>query len=452
MILTAQQIAQILGASVAAGDASVQATAGVSTDTRNLPSSCIFIALRGNSFDANTFAPQALKQGATIAIVENWTGSLPPATAVIIVPDTLLALQHLAAWWRTQLSDTFIIALTGSNGKTSTKDFTRAALAETLSSYATIGNLNNHIGLPLTVLQTSVTHRAAVYKMGMNHPGEIAHLAAIARPHSAIITNIGTSHIEHLGSRENIAREKACVASTLTDDQCLFVPHDCDFLDIVRSLTQARIITTGGPNDEIRAEDICESADGMTFILIIHGEKIAASLPVAGRHMVANALLAAAAAHHAGVPAHAIARGLAQATLTSGRLRRYICREVTVIDDTYNANPESMIAGLETLANMPLPEGARRFAILGRMGEQGDFLADGCKRVGQAATRLGIHTITIGPDTLAIHQSATGSQYFPDQATAAAALQTQFHANDALLFKGSRSARMEQLMHALFPE
>ena len=162
MILTAQQIAQILGASVAAGDASVQATAGVSTDTRNLPSSCIFIALRGNSFDANTFAPQALKQGATIAIVENWTGSLPPATAVIIVPDTLLALQHLAAWWRTQLSDTFIIALTGSNGKTSTKDFTRAALAETLSSYATIGNLNNHIGLPLTVLQTSVTHRAAV--------------------------------------------------------------------------------------------------------------------------------------------------------------------------------------------------------------------------------------------------------------------------------------------------
>jgi UDP-N-acetylmuramoyl-tripeptide--D-alanyl-D-alanine ligase len=452
MILTAQQIAQILGTTVAAGDASAQATAGVSTDTRNLPNSCIFIALRGASFDANTFAPQALEQGAAIAIVENWTGSAPAATAVIIVPDTLLALQNLAAWWRTQLDETFIIGLTGSNGKTSTKDLTRAALAEAYPTYATIGNLNNHIGLPLTVLQTTAAHRAAVYEMGMNHPGEIAPLAAIARPHCAIITNIGTSHIEHMGRRENIAREKACVASTLTEAQCLFVPHDCDFLDIIRTLTPARIITTGGASDDIRAEDICETADGMTFTLDIHGEKIPASLSVAGRHMVANALLAAAAAHLAGVPAHAIARGLAHATLTSGRLRRYICRDVTVIDDTYNANPESMIAGLETLAHMPLPDGAKRFAVLGRMGEQGDFLADGCKRVGQAATRLGIHTITIGADTLPIHQAAPGSQYFPDQATAAAALLTQFHAHDAVLFKGSRSARMEQLMHSLFPE
>lgn len=452
MTLNAQQLASILGTNVAAGESSVVASAGVSTDTRNLPSGCIFIALKGENYDANDFALQALEKGASIAIVSRWEYPTPAHAAVIVVSDPLLALQALATWWRAQLHEILIIALTGSNGKTSTKDITRSIFAEAFPVHATRGNLNNHIGLPLTILETTTAHRAAVYEMGMNHAGEIAPLAAIAKPHCAIITNVGTAHIEFLGSRENIAREKAAVASTLRADQPLFVPHDCDFLDIIRSEVAATIITTGGPNDSIRATEISATADGMNFMLHIHGETFPVMLPVAGHHMVANALLATAAAHHAGLSNEMIARGLSRVTLTSGRLRRFVSNDVIVIDDTYNANPESMIAGIHTLASMPIAEGARRIAVLGQMGEQGTFLADGCRRVGETASQLGIHVIAIGPDAYAIHQAALDSEYFPDQESAAAALTDRFQPHDAVLFKGSRTARMERLMKKLFPE
>ena len=207
--LTAQQVASIIDASLVDGDRDALICGGVCTDTRQLREGSLFVALSGENFDGNAFAHQALQLGATAVVVSSWDGGKPPKGAVILVENPLGALQKLASWWRAQLS-LRVIGLTGSNGKTSTKDMTAAVLSQKFSTLATKGNLNNHIGLPLTVLSTCEDHQAAVYEMGMNHPGEIAPLAAIAKPQITIITNIGWDHMNLLGdSLEKIAFEKA---------------------------------------------------------------------------------------------------------------------------------------------------------------------------------------------------------------------------------------------------
>ncbi len=447
--LTAQLLTALLGATLVAGDAAAMVHAGVCTDTRKLVPGCVFFALKGENFDANSFAAQALQQGAAVVVVSKWDGADTRNGAVLVVEDPLLSLQQLASWWRTQL-DLHVIGLTGSNGKTSTKDFTAAVLSQKFSTKATRGNLNNHIGLPLTVLETTLQHQAAVYEMGMNHPGEIAPLAAIARPQIAIITNIGSSHIEFMGSREGIAREKAAIAHNLTEEETLIVPHDCDFLPLIRSLTQAQVMTTGGENDAVKASTIREENGGMKFLLEIGQHSASVDLPVSGRHMVANALLAAAAGHLCGLSADEIARGLSEATLSSGRLRRFVSRGITVFDDTYNANPESMIAGLETLAREST--NGKRYAVLGRMGELGAHAAEGGQRVGECAARLPVITITVGDEADLISRHA-GPQalHFADREKAAVYLNEHLQAGDVVLFKGSRTAAMEQVMKQIFP-
>lgn len=449
--LTAAQLAHILGAPLVAGDAEALAHAGVCTDTRKLVPGCVFFALRGENFDANAFAPQALAQGAAVVIVSDWNGETTQG-AVILVPDTLLALQKLASWWRDQLR-IHVVALTGSNGKTSTKDFTASVLSQKFPTCATRGNLNNHIGLPLTVLETTLEHAAAVYEMGMNHPGEIAPLAAIGKPGIAIITNVGSSHIEFMGSREGIAREKAAIAEKLTAEQTLIIPHNCDFLDLIRTLTKASIFTTGGAEDAVRAENIREEDGCACFDLLIIGQApVAVRLPVAGHHMVANALLAAAAGHLLGVSSEKIATGLSQATLTSGRLRRFVSQGVTVFDDTYNANPESMIAGLETLAQFSVSSHNKRYAVLGRMAELGDHAAEGARRVGEKAASLDLQLITAGDGADAIHQHAgPNARHFATREEAATYLQSIISPGDAVLFKGSRTSAMELVMKLVFP-
>lgn len=452
--ILAHELAEIIGAAMVTGDAHACVDAGVCTDTRRLTPGCVFFALKGENFDGNAYAFGALEQGASVAVVSDWplaTASCPAAAAVLLVPDTLVALQQLAHWWRSQLS-LHVIGLTGSNGKTSTKDFTAAVLREKYSTHATRGNLNNHIGLPLTVLETRADHQAAVYEMGMNHAGEIAPLAAIARPQIAIITNIGSSHIEFLGSRENIAREKASIAAKLTADDVLILPHDCDFMELIVSLTQARIFTTGGAQDAVKASQLSEQTGGTKFLLEIGEQQAWVNLPVPGRHMVANALLAAAAGHLCGLSAEEIARGLEQASLTSGRLRRFTSKGMVVIDDTYNANPESMMAALQTLASEPVADGARRFAVLGRMGELGEHAAEGGRRVGACAAQLPLELITVGEEAdLISSHGGEKARHFATQEQAVAALSSELRSGDVVLFKGSRSARMEQVMHQIFP-
>jgi UDP-N-acetylmuramoyl-tripeptide--D-alanyl-D-alanine ligase len=448
--LSAIQIAEILGAPVAAGDAQTRVDGGVSTDTRKLPAGSVFFALRGENFDGDAFAPAALAAGAAVVVVHRWESAPPPATAVIVVPDTLLALQMLALWWRRQL-DIPVVGITGSNGKTSTKDFTAAVLSRRFNVSATRGNLNNHIGVPLTVLATTAEHSAAVWEMGMNHAGELAPLCEISRPKYGIITNIGTAHIEFLGSREAIAEEKGTLARALPQDGILFLPATCDFHEYFRQRTHASIVSVGNGRGVVRSENIRFEAEGTRFSLAIDGcQPAEVWLPVPGRHMVTNALLAAAVGWKLGLSPEEIAEGLAGSALTSGRLRRFESRGVTVIDDSYNANPESMAAAIETLAETPVATGARRIIVLGRMGELGPHAPAAHEETGRLAASRGLMLLAVGEGARGIATGAGDAPYFSDLDEAAAWLAHEVKAGDLVLFKGSRAAAVERVMNAVF--
>ncbi|MES2921576.1 MAG: UDP-N-acetylmuramoyl-tripeptide--D-alanyl-D-alanine ligase [Verrucomicrobiota bacterium] len=449
--LSAQQLADILGVPIAAGRGDAIISGGVSTDTRKLPQGSAFFALRGENFNGDTFAAKALADGAAVAIVQNWEGEAPPNTAVLAVPDTLLALQRLAVWWRKQL-DIPVVAVTGSNGKTSTKDFTAAVLSRKFNVSATKGNLNNHIGVPLTVLATTPEHTAAVWEMGMNHSGEIAPLCEIARPKYGIITNIGTAHIEFMGTREAIADEKGMLARALPADGILFIPATCEFRDYLRQRTKAHLTAVGNGRGLVRAENLRYDIDGTSFTLVIEGEEPAeVTLTVPGRHMVTNALLAAGVGWRLGISPAEIAAGLSSAKLTGGRLGHYDCRGATVIDDTYNANPESMAAAIETLADTPVSNGARRIIVLGRMGELGPHAPAAHLRTGALAAERHLTVIAVGEGSEGIAEGANNAPHFPDLDQAAKWLAREVKPGDVVLFKGSRSATVERVMNAAFP-
>jgi UDP-N-acetylmuramoyl-tripeptide--D-alanyl-D-alanine ligase len=449
--ISATQLSEILGVPLAAGDGDVLVTGGVSTDTRKLPQGSAFFALRGENFNGDAFAAKALAGGASVAVVQHWEGEVPEGAAVIVVSDTLLALQRLACWWRRQL-DIPVVGITGSNGKTSTKDFTSAVLSRKFNVSATLGNLNNHIGVPLTVLATTEDHTAAVWEMGMNHSGEIAPLCEIARPKYGIITNIGTAHIEFLKTREAIAEEKGMLARALPADGILYLPATCEFRDYLRQRTKASMIAVGNGRGVVRAEKLRFGTDGTAFTLVIEGEDaVEVTLPVPGRHMVTNALLAAAAGWKLGIPPVEIAAGLSGSALTGGRLGRYEYRGTTVIDDTYNANPESMAAAIETLADTPVFNGARRIIVLGRMGELGEHAPAAHRRTGALAAERNLTVIAVGEGSEGIAEGANHSPHFPDLGQAAEWLAREVKPGDVVLFKGSRTATVERVMNAAFP-
>jgi UDP-N-acetylmuramoyl-tripeptide--D-alanyl-D-alanine ligase len=449
--LVAEQIAVILGVSIAAGNPEACATGEVSTDSRKLRAGCVFFALRGENFDGDKFAAAALSAGAAVAVVQRWAGEVPVNCAVIVVPDTLLALQRLACWWRKQL-DIPVIAITGSNGKTSTKDFTTSVLAQNFKVASTQGNLNNHIGVPLTVLATTESDEVAVWEMGMNHSGEIAPLCEIARPKYGIITNIGSAHIEFLGTREAIAEEKGMLGRALPTDGTLFLPATCEYFDYLRQRTRAGMIAVGNGRGLVRAENLRCEKNETYFTLVIEGSDNAeVILHVAGRHMVTNALLAAGVGWKLGMSSAAIAKGLSRATLNGGRLGRYESGGITVIDDTYNANPESMASAIETLAEMPVAADAQRIIVLGRMGELGVHAAAAHLQVGELAFRHKLSVIAVGEGAEGIAEGAHHCPFFKDFATAAEWLQGEVKPGDVVLFKGSRTATIERVMHAVFP-
>ncbi|MGD9417881.1 MAG: UDP-N-acetylmuramoyl-tripeptide--D-alanyl-D-alanine ligase [Verrucomicrobiota bacterium JB025] len=451
--LTANQIAEILGVSVSAGDSNAQVIGGVCSDTRTLVDGSLFIALRGENFDGDKFAAAAFEAGAAVVVVHCWQGEVPAGKAVIEVADTLLALQKIASWWRQQLTLP-VVAITGSNGKTSTKDFTAAVLAKKFNVSATRGNLNNHIGVPLSILATTEEHTAAVWEMGMNHAGEIAPLCAIARPKFGIITNIGTAHIEFLGSRDVIAEEKTTLAKALPEDGALFIAATCDYHDYMRDRTRAALVPVGNGRGLVRAEEIQFGGEGSRFNLVI-GEEDCRSCPVElqvpGRHMVTNALLAAAVGWKLGISCEDIAAALSEARLTGGRLQRYESKGVTVIDDTYNANPESMAAAIDTLADTPVVNGARRFAVLGMMGELGSHGPAAHRRTGELAVARKLRLVAVGKGAEEIAGGGDGAPYFSDYEEAANWLAAEVKPGDVVLFKGSRSAAVERVMNCAFP-
>lgn len=452
--LTAHGICNAIGGQLVSGPFERAASGGVCTDSRALPPHAVFFALGGEKFDGNRFAPEASRTAAAVVASRAEPG-MDPSCAVILVDDTLAALQKLASWWRSNLNLT-VVGLTGSNGKTSTKDLTASVLSQRFRTIVTEGNLNNHIGVPLSILKAEAADEMAVWEMGMNHPGELAPLCAMTRPHIGIITSIGTSHIEYLGSRDNIAREKCTVAECLPENGHMIFPADCGYADMIRQSTRAACIDCGIDTGMVRAENLVSTEDGTRFTLSIPDfcrEEV--ELPVHGRHMVTNALLAAAAGWVAGLAKEQIAAGLNRAKLTGGRLHCKQVNGILVVDDTYNANPDSMQAALRTVADIPCT--GRRFAVLGRMGELGTFSAEGHALVGHTAEQLHFdYVVSVGTDAAMITDaipagSATEALYLATPEEAADWLRTHVAPGDVVLFKGSRAARMEQVMNLTFP-
>jgi UDP-N-acetylmuramoyl-tripeptide--D-alanyl-D-alanine ligase len=447
--LSILQIAELSGAKLEAGDGNVSVSK-VSTDSRTVKRGELFVPLRGENFDGHEFVSAAAKTGAAGAIVDlAWRGKVPKDFALLRAEDTLIAYQNLAANYRKSLP-LKVLAITGSNGKTSTKDFAAAVLGRRFRVTKTEGNFNNHVGLPRTILEATSQDEVGVWEIGMNHPGEIVALAKIAAPDAAIITNIGVAHIEFMGSREAIAAEKGALAEAVGPDGTVILNADDPFTEKIAERTRARVIRAGTTSGTVCVGEITQSANGSEFTILEGAHRCRAQLPVPGLHMVQNALLAVAAGRAFGLSLEECAAGLATAPLTKARLQIKEIQGVQFIDDSYNANPDSMKAALRTLVELDA-EG-KRIAVLGEMRELGGESEQGHREVGEVAATLGIdHLIAIGEMGEIIAEAAQKAGLEKSVAVrstreAADSLGEIAEPGDLVLVKGSRSARTEQVI------
>ena len=429
--------------------------ARVISDTRQLQRGDLFVALVGERFDGHDFLRRAASLGAAGAIVSKRIDTELPQ---IVVADTLRGLQDYACAWR----GTFripLIGVTGSNGKTTTKQLLAALLASHGPVLATEGNLNNHIGVPLTLTRLRAEHRTAVIEMGANHPHEIAQLSAIAQPDIGVVTQAGDAHLEGFGTREGVARSKGELFSALDARGTAVINADDAYADLWRNLAgSARKLTFGlEAAADVRAEKIQpitldDGRDGSRFLLVTPGGRAEVTLPLPGRHNIANALAAAACGVALDMDAAAIAAGLAQVQGAAGRVAWKTSRHgAQLIDDSYNANPTSLRAGLELLAARK----GRRWAVLGGMAELGSTAPALHEAAGRDAQQLGIDRLYAQGAMAAEYARGYGSgaRIFEDSAALIAALDEDLKneaADDVtLLIKGSRSARMDAVVQAL---
>jgi len=426
--------------------------AGVSSDTRTLAQGELFIALHGPRFDGNEFLGAAMAAGAAGALVDK---RQPAELAQIIVPDTQAALERAAQRWREPFTGP-LVGVAGSNGKTTAKEMTATILTQAGSCLATRGNLNNHIGVPLTVLRLEPTHRFAVVEMGANRAGEVAGLVRIARPTIGMITNAGAEHLEGFGSLEGVARAEGEMVQGLAPGATAVINADDEFAGLWRSLTPARVVTFGVQQAaDFKATEVRTTigAEGFVthFRLSAPVGSAAIELHMGGRHNVANALAAAAAAAAAGARLQHIVAGLAAVRAVPGRLQlKKATSGAWVIDDSYNANPSSVRAGIEVLAQLD----GRKWLVLGDMAELGEFAQASHAQIGAFAREHGIERLyATGPlAALAAESFGAGAQWFPDTQALARALAQALGsaAPDArLLIKGSRLNRLERVVEAL---
>jgi len=444
-------VARRIGGRLLGADA---AFARVVTDTRQLRRGDLFVALKGERFDGHDYVLRAASLGAAGSLVSHAVDGAP---AQVVAADTLAGLQAYAASWRRDFAIP-VIGVTGSSGKTTTKQMLAAVCAARGPVLATEGNLNNHIGVPLTLLRLHAEHRTAVIEMGANHAGEIALLAQLARPDIGIVTQAGDAHLEGFGSREGVAHAKGEMFSALGGRGVAVVNRDDTYFDLWLGLAGAATVLSFGlsPRADVRAENIgAEPAQAPThsvFTLVTPQGRVRVELPLPGRHNVVNALAVAAAGLALGMDLHAIADGLAAVRPVAGRLSWMNTQQgARLLDDSYNANPTSLRAALDLLAGLP----GQRWLVLGDMKELGDDAAALHEEAGRTARTLGIDRLyTIG--ALA-QQAAEGfgaqGRHFASAEALIEALREHLAGTDpaqvALLVKGSRSSRMERIVAAL---
>jgi len=458
-VFTVREVLLATRGQVRMGGPAVEFT-GVSTDTRTLQPGDLFVAIRGERFDGHTFLEQAKAKGAAGVLVEDavpGTHRSEPKFGewyVIEVTDTQYALGQLAQLHRRRYRIP-VVGITGSAGKTTTKEMTAAILEQGRKVLKSQGNFNNEIGLPLTLFTLDDSHKAAVLEFGMRGRGQIGYLAALARPTVGIITNIGITHLELLGSQQEIALAKAELLDEMSPAGTAVLPARDDFFPLLREHAKGPVVTVGDtPDCDYRISDVT-LADAGCARFTLHGPNL--ELPVAlsapGHHQVWNALAAAAAALTAGASPEDVQAGLAAYRPLKGRMQAMRApRGFTVIDDTYNANPTAMRATLEFLAQVP---GNRKIAILGDMLELGPSEREIHREIGRYAMSLGIDALLalgdLGKEYVAGADDSR-AQWFPAHATAAVTALNTLQPGDVVLVKGSRGMRMELVVEKLVAE
>ena len=452
---TLKEIAEATGGSMI-GEPGALAT-GVSTDSRAVARGELFVALRGERFDGHDFVSAAAERGVGIFLVdETWQGAhpLPLGSAAVVVPDTLKALGDLAAWHRRRFKIT-VVAITGSNGKTTTKEMLARILTQTGPGLKTEGNLNNLIGLPLTLLRLSGRERWAVLELGMSEFGEIDRLAEIALPDLGIITNVFPAHLETLGSVEGVARAKGELFLRLQPGG--WAVYNVDDPLVAKSPTPAFVnrLTFGLRGAEVSSASIKTlGKKGESFTLRFPNEETQVLLAAFGRHNVYNALAAAAAAHALGVSAELIRLGLEEFTPYDKRFQLEELSGVVLIDDSYNANPASMAAALETLREVR--EEGRAAAVLGDMLELGAGTEEAHRELGRLAAGCVERLYLLGDLAGLVAEGALAAGFAPDALLLARdhdelsrELLDWVRPGDCVLVKGSRGMRMERVAQAM---
>ncbi|MFW5434238.1 UDP-N-acetylmuramoyl-tripeptide--D-alanyl-D-alanine ligase [Paenibacillus apiarius] len=455
---TLQEVASLCGGTLAVPACGGYIIKGVSTNSRSIAQGALFVPLRGERFDGHLYADQALKGGAAATL---WQADQPnPPKAAVIVEDTYTALQRLASGYLVKL-DAKVVAVTGSNGKTTTKDLIASVLSERYKVHKTDGNFNNHIGLPLTVLSMPHDTDIAVLEMGMSGRGEIELLSNIAQPDAAVITNIGEAHLLQLGSREEIARAKLEVLSGMREDGLLVCHGDEPLIDLVLSEPETkhpermRLQRFGMDSRcDIQPEQVTMLHDSSLFAVAAPDghDMTSFKLPLLGRHNVINALAAIAIGRHFGLDEAQIAHGLARAQVSGMRFERTVTADGwTLLNDAYNASPTATLAALSVLAEL---KGGKRIAILGDMLELGPEEARLHYEVGASIAPGSIDLLltygALGEEIAkgALQHFPAGAVYsFDEKEALKACLVKHAAAGDIVLVKASRGMKLEEVVN-----
>ena len=420
---------------------------GVTTDSRAVQPGQLFIPLVGERFDGHAYISKALDGGAAGCLTAAAPETLLPGKLYIQVADTRLALKALASWYRDKF-DLPVVQVTGSAGKTTTKEMIASVLSQRYNTLRTEGNFNNDIGAPLTLLRLMPEHQAAVIETGMNHFGEIRYLGEMVRPDIAVITNVGDAHIENLGNtRQGILRAKCEIFENLTPEGVAVLNGDDELLNTV-TLPQTILRCGVGDGCGVRVTDIDDRGlEGVACTVTIEGEHYRLTTSAPGRYMIYPMAMAAAIGRRLGLTGEEIAAGVAAYTTVGSRMHLIrLPGERLVIDDCYNANPQSMAAGLRMLAASPA---RNRVAVLGDMGELGQLTAQAHRDMGTLTRRLGLTAVAVGEKMHALTETDPQAQWFATVEEAMPAIRQLFTPGTAVLVKASHAMHFERIVKEL---
>ena len=420
---------------------------GVTTDSRAVQPGQLFIPLVGERFDGHAYISKALEGGAVGCLTAREPETLLPGKLYIQVADTRLALKALASWYRNKF-DLPVVQVTGSAGKTTTKEMIASVLSQRYNTLRTEGNFNNDIGAPLTLLRLMPEHQAAVIETGMNHFGEIRYLGEMVRPDIAVITNVGDAHIENLGNtRQGILRAKCEIFENLTPEGIAVLNGDDELLNTV-TLPQTILRCGVGDGCGVRVTDIDDRGlEGVACTVTIEGEHYRLTTSAPGRYMIYPMAMAAAIGRRLGLTREEIAAGVAAYTTVGSRMHLIrLPGERLVIDDCYNANPQSMAEGLRMLAASPA---RNRVAVLGDMGELGQLTAQAHRDMGALTRRLGLTAVAVGEKMHALTETDPQAQWFATVEEAMPAIRQLFTPGTAVLVKASHAMHFERIVKEL---